>query len=77
MLRTLIYIMTFYFIYRFIFHFLFPIANATKDLQEKVNAIKAEQNRMNQANAQSNEAPGKAKRTKIAKGDYVDFIEVK
>ena len=73
MLRYIIWTFIFYWLFRFIFNFLVPVFRATSQMKQKVREFQSAQSN----HASSTPPPGPQPQQKPAKGDYIDFEEVK
>ncbi len=75
MFRLLLWGFVFYLIYKFLFEFLVPVSKVAKDMKQKVNEMKEQQNQQ-QSNFQNQTPPSQAKPT-VDDKDYIDFEEIK
>lgn len=65
-----------YILYRFIFHFVLPVASAARQMNRKMKAFQQEQQEMyRQQQAATNPAP--RSQATSSPDDYLDFEEVK
>jgi len=76
-LRTLFELFVLYMLYKFIFDFIIPIYQTTKQVKQKVNEM--QRNVDEQAKRQSNQYTSAAKEpsARAKNEDYIDFEEVK
>jgi hypothetical protein len=82
MLRYIIWTFIFYWLFRFIFNFLVPVFRATRQMKQQVNDFKSRmdgqgnyQGASTHASSANSSAPAQPEQP--AKGDYIDFEEVK
>lgn len=74
MFKLILWAFIFYLVYKFLFEFLVPVSKVAKDMKQKVNEMKEQQNQ--QANHQ-NVHPTENVKPSIDEKDYIDFEEIK
>ena len=70
----------FYLLYRFVFHFLVPVARTTKHVREQFRNMQGMQEEMNRQQEQAQQQQSQRQQRPNQKppvGDYIDFEEVK
>lgn len=77
MIKFILYFLSFYFLYRFIFHFLLPVSSATKQIRKNMEHIKKEQETFakNQENLQKIHKQSNFNKKNDA--DFIDYEEIK
>lgn len=79
MLKVLLYGLLIWFLYNLVFRFIIPIYKTTRDVRKKFremqNQMQEQMGQRQDFNARPQTEPGPAE--KAAKGDYIDFEEVK
>jgi Sec-independent protein translocase protein TatA len=76
MLKIIIELFVFYFIYKLIFEFIIPVYKATKQMKRKMNEF---QDQMNQNNQFETHQPNKTtqQETKQDSSEYIEYEEIK
>ena len=78
MFKFILELIVFYFLYKFVFEFIIPIYNATKQVKQKMNEM---QEKMGKTSQKSNATPNKsAEKTGFSdqlSSEYTDYEEVK
>lgn len=79
MLKVLFELFVFYLIYKFIFDFIIPIYQTSKQVKQKVGEMQRTMNEhmKQQQQAQANTTPSQPASTAKKNEDYIDFEEVK
>jgi len=80
LIRLLFWFILFYFLLRFIIRVVIPVVMATKDVSAKMKDINENGNGYQSATPSSTRQDESAKphsKTSSAKGDYIDFEEIK
>ncbi|MBV8254755.1 MAG: DUF4834 family protein [Chitinophaga sp.] len=84
MLKTLLYLILAWFLYKLIFDFIIPVYRSTKvvrkqmaDMQEHMRQQYEQQQGSQQGNSPAQEPPASRPAPKVDKGDYIDFEEIK
>lgn len=72
-LRILVIAIVLYFLFRFVFNFVLPVAKATRQMKNKMNEFN---NRMQEQQNTSPPQTNTGKTTNPKGGDYIDFEEV-
>lgn len=72
-LRILVIAIVLYFLFRFVFNFVLPVAKATRQMKNKMNEFN---NRMQEQQNPSPPQTNTGKTTTPKGGDYIDFEEV-
>jgi len=78
MFKFILELIVFYFLYKFVFEFIIPIYNATKQVKQKMNEM---QEKMGKTSQKSNPTPNKSsEKTGFSdqlSSEYIDYEEVK
>ena len=74
MFKLILWAFIFYLVYKFLFEFLVPVSKVAKDMKQKVDEMKEQQNQ--QANHQ-NVRPTDNIKPSVDDKDYIDFEEIK
>ena len=79
MIRTLIYIISLYFLYKFIFEFLVPLFRATNKIQRDMRSMQQKMEEQMNAQRNSKEPAGRenTQPSRPPNHEYIDFEEVK
>ena len=80
MIKFILYFLSFYFLYRFIFHFLLPVSVASKQIRKNMEKIKKEQEMFakNQANQTMHQNIQKQPNfNKKNEADFIEYEEIK
>ena len=72
-LRYILWTLLAYFLYKFVFEFIVPLARTTKQIKKQVTDF---QNRMQQEQPEKENAHSKPTKPTARSGDYIDFEEV-